>query len=68
MHVNRVRGIVMLLAAALAMWKGWRLHRGEPAMIAYGLGVLALALGIWHLARRDGSNTKQGQKPFIRRR
>ena len=53
----------MLLAAAVALWKGWQIHRGEYAWLAYGLGVMALALGVWHLrrgesARRDG--TKRG--------
>ena len=42
----------MLIAAALAIWKGWQIHRGEMAMIAYGLGALALALGVWHLTRK----------------
>jgi len=50
--VNRIRGILMLLAAALAIWKGWQIHRGEIAAMAYGLAVLALALGVWHLTRR----------------
>jgi hypothetical protein len=50
--VNRIRGIVMLLAAAVAMWKGWQIHRGETAVLAYGLGALALALGVWHLTRK----------------
>jgi hypothetical protein len=42
----------MLLAAAVALWKGWQIHRGETAMLAYGLGALALVLAIWHLTRR----------------
>lgn len=42
----------MLLAAAVALWKGWQIHRGEQALIAYGLGALALAIGIWHLTRK----------------
>jgi len=50
--MNRIRGIVMLLAAALAIWKGWQMHRGERALVAYGLGVLALALAVWHLTRK----------------
>jgi hypothetical protein len=53
-RVNRIRGIVMLLAAAVAIWKGWQIHRGETAVLAYGLGAIALALGIWHLRRSDG--------------
>jgi hypothetical protein len=58
--VNRMRGVVMLLAAGVAIWKGWQIHRGETAVLAYGLGVMALALGVWHLrrgesARQDGT-------------
>jgi len=51
--MNRLRGIVMVLAAAVAAWKGWQLHHGERALIAYGLAALALALGAWHLWRRE---------------
>jgi hypothetical protein len=50
--VNQIRGIVMLIAAALAFWKGFEIHRGETALLAYGLGALALALGVWHLMRK----------------
>lgn len=50
--MNPVRGIVMLVAAALAIWKGWQIHRGETAVLAYGLGAMALALGVWHLMRK----------------
>lgn len=42
----------MLLAAVLAFWKGWQLHRGQMAMMAYLLGVLALAVAIWHFTHR----------------
>jgi hypothetical protein len=49
--VNPVRGIVMFLAAAIAFWKGWEIHRGETAIFAYGLGAMALVLGLWHLTR-----------------
>ncbi len=47
MRVDRLRGILMLSAAAVAMWKGWQLYRGQPAMTAYTLG--APALGVRHL-------------------
>jgi hypothetical protein len=57
--VNPVRGIVMLLAAAVAFWKGWEIHRGETAVLAYGLGVMALALGVWHLTRERRRTTLQ---------
>jgi hypothetical protein len=42
----------MLIAAALAIWKGWQIHRGEMAVLAYGLGAMALAVGVWHLTRK----------------
>ena len=50
--MNRIRGIVMLIAAALAIWKGWQIHRGEMAVLAYWLGAMALAVGVWHLTRK----------------
>ncbi len=51
-RVNTVRGMVMVLAAALAVWKGWQLHSGRTALLAYGLAALALALAIWHFTRK----------------
>jgi hypothetical protein len=51
-RVNRIRGIVMLIAAALAIAKGWQIHRGEMAVLAYGLGAMALVVGVWHLTRK----------------
>ena len=50
--MNPLRGVLMLVAAALAFWKGYEIHRGEMAVMAYGLGTLALALGVWHLTRK----------------
>jgi hypothetical protein len=59
--MNRIRGIVMVLAAAVAIWKGWQIHRGETAVLAYGLGALALALGIWHLTRANEAHRRRKQ-------
>ena len=42
----------MLLAAAVALWRGWQIHRGPYAQMAYGLAALALVLGVWHLKRK----------------
>jgi hypothetical protein len=50
--MNRVRGIVLLVAALLAFWKGWTIHRGQMAISAYSLGFLALALALWHITRK----------------
>lgn len=41
----------MLVAAGVAVWKGLHIHRLQPAMLAYGLAVLALAMAVWHLTR-----------------
>ncbi len=50
--MNPVRGIVMLLAAAIAFYRGWQIHSGHYAWLAYGLGIVALALGAWHFIRK----------------
>jgi hypothetical protein len=50
--MNPVRGFVMLLAAGFAAWKGWRIHTGPHAWMAYGLAAAALGLAVWHLTRR----------------
>lgn len=42
----------MVLVACVAFWKGYTLHGSHLAFTAYGLGVLALALAIWHLTRK----------------
>ncbi len=47
--MNQVRGIVMLLLGCFALYEGWRIHTGSQAMWAYGLGVVAIAVGIWRL-------------------
>lgn len=49
--MNPIRGIIMLLAAGFAFYRGWRIHTGHMAILAYALGVLALALAIWHFKR-----------------
>jgi uncharacterized membrane protein len=50
--MNHVRGVLMLVAAGLAAWKGWRIHSGTYAWMAYGLAVLALGMAVWHLTRK----------------
>ncbi len=42
----------MIIAACVAFWGGWRLRSTHYAVSAAGLGVLALALGLWHLTRK----------------
>ncbi|MFP5277213.1 MAG: hypothetical protein ACLGPM_08855 [Acidobacteriota bacterium] len=50
--MNPVRGFVMLLAAAVAFWKGWQIHHGHMAIMAYLLGALALAVAVWHFTHK----------------
>jgi len=50
--MNQFRGVVMLAAAGIAFYQGWRVHTGRDALMAYGLGLLALVLAVWHLTRR----------------
>jgi hypothetical protein len=38
----------MLLAACIAFYRGWQIHTGHSAWMAYGLGTVALILAVWH--------------------
>jgi len=46
--MNPFRGILMIIAAAIAFWRGWQIHTVRYAWMAYGLGILAIGLAIWH--------------------
>jgi hypothetical protein len=50
--MNHVRGVVMLLAGIFALWKGWQIHTGGHAWMAYGLGALAFGMAAWHFTRK----------------
>jgi hypothetical protein len=51
--MNRIRGAVMFVAAAVAFWEAGRMRgNGRSALWACGLGVLALGLAAWHLMRK----------------
>ena len=51
--MNHFRGIMLLVAGGFALYQGWRIHTGNHALWAYGLGVLAVAVGVWRLTRRE---------------
>ncbi|HUD56736.1 MAG TPA: hypothetical protein VMR02_16015 [Terracidiphilus sp.] len=57
--MEQVRGMLMLLAAGVAFYRGWKIHTGREALFAFGLGVLALGLAVWHLTRA----TRRGRLP-----
>jgi ABC-type nickel/cobalt efflux system permease component RcnA len=51
--MNHARGFLMLAASAVAFWRGSRIHAaGHSPWLAIGLGVLALAMAIWHFTRK----------------
>ena len=39
----------MLVAAGVAFYRGWKIHTGQYAVMAYLLGALAVGLAVWHL-------------------
>jgi len=51
--MNFFRGGLMLVAAGIALWKGWAIHRGPYAWMAFGLGAAALGLAAWHFTRKS---------------
>ena len=51
--MTQLRGIVLMMAGGFALYRGWRIHTGQYALWAYGLGALAIAVGIWRLIRKE---------------
>lgn len=49
--MNAVRGVVLFVLGVFAIYEGWKIHTGERALLAYILGVAAMALGVWRLMR-----------------
>jgi hypothetical protein len=50
--MQQFRGILMLIASGVAFYRGWKIHTGEYAVMAYVLGALALSVAIWHFIRK----------------
>jgi hypothetical protein len=50
-----LRGFLMLVAASIAFYRGWKMMPSPHAWIAFGLGVLAIGLALWHLTRPSRS-------------
>ena len=50
--MNHFRGVLMLVASGIAFWRGWKIHHGHVALLAYALGTLALGLALWHMTRK----------------
>lgn len=43
----------MLIAGGFALYEAWRRLTGQRAGMALGLGLLAIALGAWHLTHKE---------------
>ena len=52
--MNQVRGILLLAAGGLVLFQGWRLHGRSDhyTLLAVGVGLLAIALGLWRITRK----------------
>ena len=50
--MNQARGIVLIAAGIFALYEGWRIHSGGRMWLAFGVGVMAICLGIWRLTRK----------------
>jgi uncharacterized membrane protein HdeD (DUF308 family) len=50
--MDYLRGIILLAAGCVALYSGWKVHTGHHALWSYGLGILAIAVGIWRLVRK----------------
>ena len=51
--MSAIRGIILFGLGIFAIYKGWTIHSGQKAWLAYGLGLIAVALGVWRLLRRE---------------
>lgn len=50
--MNQIRGVVLILLGLLVMVQGVRTMHGSLLYSACGLGLMAIAVGIWRLARK----------------
>jgi uncharacterized membrane protein HdeD (DUF308 family) len=49
--MNVFRAVLMFAVGVFAIYRGWTMHSSERAWLAYGLGLVAIALGVWRLMR-----------------
>ncbi len=50
--MDKIRGIVLTVLGILALYHGWTMRPSHSAMLAYALGGLSIAIGIWRLASK----------------
>jgi hypothetical protein len=51
--MDKVRGILMVVVGAFALYRGFIARTGQSAWLAIGLGLAAVALGVWRLTRKS---------------
>jgi uncharacterized membrane protein HdeD (DUF308 family) len=51
--LEKFRGILLIAVSIFALYKGWIFHTGPHAMLAYVVGTLALAVGIYRLLHKS---------------
>jgi hypothetical protein len=47
-----LRGVLMVAVGAFALYRGVLTHAGKNSWMAIGLGLVAMALGVWRLTRK----------------
>jgi hypothetical protein len=50
--MNAFRGILMFAAGIFMIYRGCTIHTGEKAWLSYGVGIIAIGLGVYRLLRR----------------
>ncbi len=51
--MDYARGILMLALGVFALYRGFvMMHARQSAWMPFGLGALAIAIGIWRLTRK----------------
>lgn len=51
--MNLFRGIILIALGGWALYTGWHIHTGNRALLAYGIGALAILVGLWRLTRMN---------------
>lgn len=53
-----LRGLILIVFGLLALYRGWTMGTSRHAWLAYVLGIVALALGAWHIVREAGRQVR----------
>ena len=50
--MNLARGILLIAVGIFVIYRGWMIHAHQAVWPFYGMGALAIALGLWRLLRK----------------